>query len=67
MEYLLDRRTENEKECQELKYEVVKKMSISPYITSVFDKPSVLKLKQFVREGPFYAGSDVSVAMEEAQ
>lgn len=67
VEYLLDRRTENEKECQELKYEVVKKMSISPYITSVFDKPSVLKLKQFVREGPFYAGSDVSVAMEEAQ
>jgi 26S proteasome non-ATPase regulatory subunit 5 len=63
---LLDRRTENEKECQELKYEVIKKMSLSPVISNVFDKPSILKLKQFVRDGPFYVGSEVSVSVDEA-
>lgn len=67
LEFLLDRTTEREKECQELKYEVIKKMADSPRISVVFDKPFILKLKQFVRDGPFYVSSDVSVAMEGAQ
>lgn len=67
LEFLLDRTTENEKECQELKYEVIKKMACSPCVSLVFDKPLVLKLKQFVRDGPFFVGSDVSVAMEGTQ
>ena len=65
-EYLLDRRTENAKECQELKYEVIKKMCSSPFISNVFDKPSILKLRQFVRDGSFYVGSEVSVSMEQS-
>jgi hypothetical protein len=42
-------------------------MSLSPAVSNVFDKPSVLKLKQFVRDGPFYVGSEVSVSVDESQ
>ncbi|XP_046844074.1 26S proteasome non-ATPase regulatory subunit 5-like isoform X2 [Xenia sp. Carnegie-2017] len=65
-EYLLDRRTENEKEGQELKYEVIKKITVCPDASNIFDKPMILKLKQYIRDGPFYVGSDVSVIMDES-
>lgn len=65
-EYLLDRRTENEKEGQELKYEVIKKITLCPDASNIFDKPMILKLKQYIRDGPFYVGSDVSVIMDES-
>ena len=65
-EYLLDRSTENEKECKEAKFEVVEAICASKRCANMFGNQNYLKFRQFVKEGPFYVDTQLNVAFEEA-
>ncbi|KAK4883481.1 hypothetical protein RN001_006800 [Aquatica leii] len=60
VEFLLDRRIENFKECKEEKYEIVKNLAFS----SVFDHNTQKRFQDYVREGPFYVQAITEVAIE---
>lgn len=60
VEFLLDRHVETTKECKEIKYEIVKLLSES----TVFDSHTLLRLKAFVKEGPYYVRAVTEVAIE---
>lgn len=64
LEYLLDRRTESDKEGRELKYAIVQAMINSSCVESVWGSADVLKLKKYETDGPFYIQSDAAVATE---
>ncbi|XP_065829569.1 26S proteasome non-ATPase regulatory subunit 5-like [Oscarella lobularis] len=64
LEYVLNRSTETCKEGRELKYEIVKTMAESPAVEMIFGSPTVIRLKTYVLEGPFFAVSQSTVAME---
>lgn len=51
---------ETVKECKEIKYEIIKALSES----TVFDQTTLLRLKAFVKEGPFYVRAVTEVAIE---
>lgn len=48
------------KECKEIKYEIVKKLAESPE----FDGFTSSRLKNFVKEGPFYVQAVTEIAIE---
>lgn len=56
----MDRNVETTKECKEIKYEIIKLLSES----TVFDQTTLLRLKAFVKEGPFYVRALTEVAIE---
>ncbi|CAG9856336.1 unnamed protein product [Phyllotreta striolata] len=60
IEYLLDRKVENVKECKEIKYDIVQALSMS----NIFDKQTVTKLQEYVKEGPFYVDPVTEIAFE---
>ncbi|KAI4458415.1 26s proteasome non-atpase regulatory subunit 5-related [Holotrichia oblita] len=60
LEFLLDRNIETIKECRELKFEIVKKLSTS----EVFNHEVNLRLQAFVKEGAFYVEGITEVAIE---
>ncbi|KAK3730010.1 hypothetical protein QZH41_000964 [Actinostola sp. cb2023] len=66
LEYLLDRRTEPEKSGKELKYELIVELIHSTSSRQVFDVPYLLKLREYEREGPFFAKAQAAVAFEGA-
>ncbi|XP_077987058.1 26S proteasome non-ATPase regulatory subunit 5-like [Glandiceps talaboti] len=63
-EYLLDRSTEHEKSGKEMKYSIVKALVESSTTGEVFGRPYLLRLKEYLREGPFYVRVQSEVAME---
>ena len=65
VEYLLDRRTETEKEGKELKYAIIQQLASSSTSEEIFGSPMYLKLKVYVSEGPFYVTEETTVAYEE--
>lgn len=65
VEYLLDRRTETEKEGKELKYAIIQHLATSSTSEEIFGSPIYLKLKVYVSEGPFYVIEETTVAYEE--
>lgn len=64
LEYLLDRRTETEKEGRELKYEIVKNLSVSNTSEENLGLSYYDKILQYTKEGPFYQESEVAVTYE---
>ncbi|KRT85539.1 HEAT domain-containing protein [Oryctes borbonicus] len=60
VEFLLDRNVETIKECKELKFEIICKLSTS----EVFNHEINLRLQAFVKEGPFYVQGVTEVAIE---
>ena len=62
VEFLLDRSVESFKECKEVKYEVVKRLSES----NIFDATTMQQLQKFVRDGPFHVDIVTEIALEEA-
>lgn len=60
IEYLLNRNIEVIKECKELKYDVVKALASS----TTLDQPTLRKLQEFVKEGPFYVEAVTEIAFE---
>ncbi len=63
-EYLLNRSTETEKEGKEGKYEIVKTLVESPTTMDVMGRVYLVKLKEYVREGPYFVRTESAVAME---
>ncbi|XP_077865343.1 26S proteasome non-ATPase regulatory subunit 5-like [Saccoglossus kowalevskii] len=63
-EYILDRSTESEKLGKELKFDIVKVLVESPTTADIFGRPYLLRLKEYLREGPFYVKVQSEVAME---
>ena len=63
-EYLLDRSTEHDKECKNGKYDVVKTLCESPTALDVFGREYHMKLREFVKEGPFFVRTETQVALE---
>ncbi|XP_031558026.1 26S proteasome non-ATPase regulatory subunit 5-like [Actinia tenebrosa] len=66
LEYLLDRKTEPEKSGRELKYDLIVELAHSPSAKQVFGMPYLLKLREYEREGPFFARAESTVAFEGA-
>lgn len=64
LEYLLDRSTEPDKEGKETKYTVVKALAEVSSTGDIFGRPALLRLKEYVRDGPFYVRVQSEVAME---
>eukprot|EP00057_Strongylocentrotus_purpuratus_P033881 XP_793127.2 PREDICTED: 26S proteasome non-ATPase regulatory subunit 5 [Strongylocentrotus purpuratus] len=64
LEYLLDRSTEPDKEGKETKYAVVKALAEVSSTGDTFGRPALLRLKEYVRDGPFYVRVQSEVAME---
>ncbi|KAF5284088.1 hypothetical protein FQA39_LY17137 [Lamprigera yunnana] len=60
VEFLLDRRAENFKECKEYKYAIVKNLSGSV----VFDQNTQKRFQEYIKEGPFYVQAVTEVAIE---
>nr|XP_023016451.1 26S proteasome non-ATPase regulatory subunit 5-like [Leptinotarsa decemlineata] len=60
VEYLLDRNTETVKECKEMKYGIIKLLANS----SIFDSPTTNRLREYVKEGPFYVHVITEIAFE---
>ncbi len=64
LEYLLDRKTEEDKVCKELKYAVIHTLVVSGTAEGVFGGPEFLKLRQYDMEGAFFVVSETVVATE---
>lgn len=60
IEFLLNRNVEMIKACKELKYEIVKALATSTTI----DQPTLSRLQEFVKEGPFYVEAVADIAFE---
>lgn len=60
LEYLLDRKTEFDKEAKYAKYSVVKLLAES----SAFDLQTSIQMRTYVNEGPYYVQSLMDVAVE---
>lgn len=64
IEFLLDRSVESFKKCKEVKFEIVKQLSMARQ--DIFTADVMQKFKQFVSEGPFFVEAITEVAMEGA-
>ena len=64
LEYLLDRSTETEKEGRELKFNIVRNLSISHTASENLGTGFYNKILAYAKEGPFYAESHVAVTYE---
>ncbi|CAG9559691.1 unnamed protein product [Danaus chrysippus] len=60
IEYLLDRTTDFNKECNEAKYDIIKRLASS----TAFDKAIIIRLQKYVELGPFYSETTLEVAMD---
>jgi Proteasome non-ATPase 26S subunit. len=61
---LLDRRTETEKEGRELKYDIIKCLSISNTAHENIGLGFHEKITKYAKQGPFYSESEVAVTYE---
>lgn len=66
LEYLLDRRVNLSKTGKELKFDIVHTLVNSSTAEAAFGSPNFLKLRQYDREGPFFATGEQAVAMDES-
>ena len=64
LEYLLDRKTETEKEGHELKYETIKTLANSSTSQENLGHGFHTNICKYAKQGPFYSESDVSVDLE---
>lgn len=65
LEYLLDRKTEIEKQGHELKYEIIKNLSLSQTSKDNLGIDYYEKLVKYTKQGPFYSESHVEVSYEQ--
>lgn len=63
VEFLLDRSIDYTKETNELKYDIIKRLSRS----AAFDVNTISSLQTYIEQGPFYCESILEVAMEEGE
>ncbi|OQV12798.1 putative 26S proteasome non-ATPase regulatory subunit 5 [Hypsibius exemplaris] len=66
LEYLMNRKSETDKEIKELKFDVVKAVTESAALAEVLDSVTIVRLREFVQDGPFYVPGEYQVASEGA-
>jgi 26S proteasome non-ATPase regulatory subunit 5 len=64
-EMLLDRSVSSEKQVTDLKYEVVEKCVETDSAVGVVPADILLRLKQYVKEGPYFGVSGLRVALDQ--
>ncbi|XP_071801955.1 26S proteasome non-ATPase regulatory subunit 5-like [Asterias amurensis] len=64
-EYLLDRKTEHEQTGKHAKYDVIKVLAKSSTSAHTFGRPFVLKMMEYVKEGPLYKIVQSKVALQD--
>ncbi|XP_043913773.1 26S proteasome non-ATPase regulatory subunit 5 isoform X2 [Protopterus annectens] len=67
VEYILDRSVDHDKESKDAKYELVKALVNSNTIADIFGNQHYLRLRAYLREGPYYVRATASVALEGAE
>ena len=67
MEYLLDRKTEPEKEGKELKYSIIRSLSESPTGRANLGIEYYQRVCQYAKDGPFHSDQQTAVKFEEAR
>ena len=63
-EFLLNRGTEHSKQEKEEKFRIIRTLVESPTILDIMGRVYCVKLKEFVKEGPFFVQAQSAVAME---
>ncbi len=66
LEYLLDRRTEPDKEGKELKYNVIKNLSLSKTAKDNLGLEYYKRICLYAKEGPFRSDQETAVDFEQA-
>ena len=64
LEYMLDRRTEHDKEGKELKYKILKTISKSITAKENIGMDYYERICNYVEEGPFYSEQQIAVDFE---
>ncbi|RDD39887.1 26S proteasome non-ATPase regulatory subunit 5 [Trichoplax sp. H2] len=64
IEFILDRKVEQDKSCLEAKFDIVVVLTESKYAIEVFGGSMYVELQQHVKEGPFFVLGEANVAME---
>ncbi|XP_041095640.1 26S proteasome non-ATPase regulatory subunit 5-like [Polyodon spathula] len=67
VEYILDRSAQPDKESKDAKYEIVNTLVNSKSTAGIFGNQQYLRLRTYLREGPYYVKAVSSVAVEEAE
>ncbi|EHB01839.1 26S proteasome non-ATPase regulatory subunit 5 [Heterocephalus glaber] len=66
VEYVMDRSVEHDKASKDAKYELVKALANSKTIAEIFGNPNYLRLRTYLREGPYYVKPVATTAVEGA-
>lgn len=67
VEYIVDRSVEPDKSSKEAKYELVKALANSKTIAEIFGNQHYLRLRAYLREGPYYVKAVSTTAVEGAE
>ena len=66
MEYLMNRNAENDKDVKEIKFDTIKAAVASATLADVLDSVTMIRLREYVQDGPFYVPGEHHVASEGA-
>lgn len=67
VEYIVDRSVEPDKVSKEAKYELVKALAHAKTIAQIFGNQHYLRLREYMREGPYYVKAVATTAVEGAE
>ncbi|KAM5145475.1 26S proteasome non-ATPase regulatory subunit 5 [Mantella aurantiaca] len=67
IEYIVDRTVDPDKDSKDAKFELVKSLVNSKTIAEVFGNQHYLRLRAYLREGPYYVKAISTVAVEGAE
>uniref|UniRef100_A0A8C5MHE8 26S proteasome non-ATPase regulatory subunit 5 n=1 Tax=Leptobrachium leishanense TaxID=445787 RepID=A0A8C5MHE8_9ANUR len=67
VEYVVDRTVDPDKESKDAKFELVKELVNSPTIAEIFGNQHYLRLRGYLRDGPYYVRAISAVAVEGAE
>uniref|UniRef100_A0A4X2KE14 26S proteasome non-ATPase regulatory subunit 5 n=1 Tax=Vombatus ursinus TaxID=29139 RepID=A0A4X2KE14_VOMUR len=67
VEYVVDRSVEHDKASKDAKYELVKALANSKTIAEIFGNQYYLRLRAYLREGPYFVKSVSTTAVEGAE
>lgn len=66
IEYLTDRSTEFNKECKNAKFDIVVSICKNPVLSDILTSDVIIKIREFVNEGPFFVPTVPETAFEGA-
>lgn len=67
IEYIVDRTVDPDKDSKDTKFELVKALVNSKTVADVFGNQHYLRLRAYLRDGPYYVKAISTVAVEGAE